>query len=109
MSDEVRVGATNRITVVKRIVCSEVFRQVTVSEFRHVFLIVVVMLVGQIDIGNQIIVLAVMCTHRPNTIGYLDFFLTSSSCHPKFFVKEFSYFLMPCHQHCLGINLLVQR
>ena len=23
--------------------------------------------------------------------------LTSSSCHPKVFVKEFSYFLMPCH------------
>ena len=35
--------------------------------------------------------------------------LTSSSCHPKIFVKEFSYFLMPCHQHCLGVNLLVQR
>ena len=39
----------------------------------------------------------------------IAFALTSSSCHPKFFVKEFSYFLMPCHQHCLGINLLVQR
>ena len=38
-----------------------------------------------------------------------DFFLTSSSCHPKIFVKEFSYFLMSCHQHCLGVNLLVQR
>ena len=37
------------------------------------------------------------------------FFLTSSSCHPKIFVKEFSYFLMPCHQHGLGVNLLVQR
>ena len=35
--------------------------------------------------------------------------LTSSSCHPKIFVKEFGDFLMPCHQHCLGINLLVQR
>ena len=35
--------------------------------------------------------------------------LTSSSCHPKIFVKEFSYFLMSCHQHGLGINLLVQR
>ena len=23
--------------------------------------------------------------------------LTSSSCHPKIFVKEFCYFLMPCH------------
>ena len=38
-----------------------------------------------------------------------SYFLTSSSCHPKFFVKEFSYFLMPCHQHGLGVNLLVQR
>ena len=36
-------------------------------------------------------------------------FLTSSSCHPKIFVKEFSNFLMSCHQHCLGVNLLVQR
>ena len=36
-------------------------------------------------------------------------FLTSSSCHPKIFIKEFSYFLMSCHQHCLGVNLLVQR
>ena len=38
-----------------------------------------------------------------------DDVLTSSSCHPKIFVKEFSYFLMSCHQHCLGVNLLVQR
>ena len=37
------------------------------------------------------------------------FFLTSSLRTPKFFVKEFSYFLMSCHQHCLGVNLLVQR
>ena len=35
--------------------------------------------------------------------------LTSSSCHPKFFIKEFGDFLMPCHQHGLGVNLLVQR
>ena len=35
--------------------------------------------------------------------------LTSSLRTPKIFVKEFSYFLMPCHQHCLGVNLLVQR
>ena len=37
------------------------------------------------------------------------YLLTSSSCHPKVFVKEFCYFLMSCHQHCLGVNLLVQR
>ena len=37
------------------------------------------------------------------------FHLTSSLRTPKIFVKEFSYFLMPCHQHCLGVNLLVQR
>ena len=37
------------------------------------------------------------------------FFLTSSLRTPKVFVKEFSYFLMPCHQHGLGVNLLVQR
>ena len=30
--------------------------------------------------------------------------LTSSSCHPKALVKEFSYFLMPCHQHGLGVS-----
>ena len=27
----------------------------------------------------------------------MDVVLTSSSCHPKIFVKEFCYFLMPCH------------
>ena len=37
------------------------------------------------------------------------YFLTSSLRHPKIFVKEFSDFLMSCHQHCLGVNLLVQR
>ena len=37
------------------------------------------------------------------------YFLTSSLRTPKLFVKEFSYFLMPCHQHGLGVNLLVQR
>ena len=37
------------------------------------------------------------------------FFLTSSLRHPKIFIKEFCYILMPCHQHCLGVNLLVQR
>ena len=44
----------------------------------------------------------------PKPEDMADFFLTSSSCHPKFLVKEFSYFLMPCHQHGLGVNLLVQ-
>ena len=37
------------------------------------------------------------------------YFLTSSLRTPKIFVKEFSNFLMPCHQHGLGVNLLVQR
>ena len=37
------------------------------------------------------------------------YFLTSSLRTPKIFVREFSYFLMPCHQHGLGVNLLVQR
>ena len=41
--------------------------------------------------------------------GCYDYRLTSSLRTPKFFVKEFSYFLMPCHQHGLRINLLVQR
>ena len=33
--------------------------------------------------------------------------LTSSLRHPKILIKEFSYFLMSCHQHGLRINLLV--
>ena len=45
----------------------------------------------------------------PKNFDAHTYFLTSSSCHPKIFVKEFSYFLMPCHQHGLGVNLLVQR
>ena len=36
-----------------------------------------------------------------------DRHLTSSLRHPKILIKEFSYFLMPCHQHGLRINLLV--
>ena len=40
---------------------------------------------------------------------YQKYCLTSSSCHPKIFIKEFSYSLMSCHQHSLRINLLVQR
>ena len=40
---------------------------------------------------------------------FMQAHLTSSLRTPKFFVKEFSYFLMPCHQHGLRINLLVQR
>ena len=35
--------------------------------------------------------------------------LTSSLRTPKIFIKEFCNFLMPCHQHCLGVNLFVQR
>ena len=37
------------------------------------------------------------------------YLLTSSLRHPKILIKEFSDFLMSCHQHCLGVNLLVQR
>ena len=48
--------------------------------------------------------------YHADTYRFLGaFFLTSSLRTPKFFVKEFSYFLMPCHQHGLRINLLVQR
>ena len=36
-----------------------------------------------------------------------NYHLTSSLRHPKILIKEFSYFLMPCHQHGLRINLLV--
>ena len=36
-------------------------------------------------------------------------FLTSSLRHPKIFIKEFGDFLMPCHQHCLSVYILVQR
>ncbi len=57
------------------------------------------------------------CTHyspittqiTPEKVLENYYFLTSSLRTPKFFVKEFSYFLMPCHQHGLRINLLVQR
>lgn len=32
--------------------------------------------------------------------------LISSMRHKKIFIKEFSYFLMSCHQHCLGATSL---
>ena len=34
-----------------------------------------------------------------------DDLLTSSLRHPKIFIKEFGDFLMPCHQHCLGVKM----
>ena len=37
--------------------------------------------------------------------AYYSFFLTSSLRHPKIFIKEFGDFLMPCHQHCLGVKM----
>ena len=40
--------------------------------------------------------------------NYLNL-LTSSLRHPKIFIKEFGDFLMPCHQHCLSVYILVQR
>jgi ABC-type multidrug transport system permease subunit len=40
---------------------------------------------------------------------FIAFFLTSSLRHPKIFIKEFGDFLMPCHQHCLSVYILVQR
>lgn len=39
----------------------------------------------------------------------LKYLLTSSLRHPKIFIKEFGDFLMPCHQHCLSVYILVQR
>ena len=41
--------------------------------------------------------------------SFIKIFLTSSLRHPKIFIKEFGDFLMPCHQHCLSVYLLVQR
>ena len=43
------------------------------------------------------------------TLDFIYRALTSSSCHPKIFIKEFCNFLVPCHQHCLRVNVLVQR
>ena len=36
-------------------------------------------------------------THLGEALNFFVYDLTSSSCHPKIFVKEFSYFLMSCH------------
>ena len=43
---------------------------------------------------------------NPRLRQNLDF-LTSSLCHPKILVKEFCYFLMPCHKHGLCIDILI--
>ena len=39
----------------------------------------------------------------------LTYFLTSSTCHPKFFGKESSDALMTFHEHCFADCLLVLR
>ena len=46
---------------------------------------------------------------KKRVVGTIDDLLTSSLRTPKIFIKEFGDFLMSCHQHCLGVNLLVQR
>ena len=48
-------------------------------------------------------------TEKNGTSSTGMIFLTSSLRTPKLFIKEFGDFLMSCHQHCLGVNLLVQR
>ena len=53
-----------------------------------------------------------LCSHAQDvnktlTLDEVTVHLTSSLRHPKILIKEFSYFLMPCHQHGLRINLLV--
>ncbi len=35
--------------------------------------------------------------------------LTSSSCHPKIFIKQFCYTLMSLHDHCLTDGILILR
>ena len=47
------------------------------------------------------------CKEQGITVIHAVNLLTSSLRHPKILIKEFSYFLMPCHQHGLRINLLV--
>ena len=49
---------------------------------------------------------------KPYIIGFrhsVVFFrlLTSSLRTPKILVKEFCYFLMPCHKHGLCIDILI--
>ena len=57
------------------------------------------------DKWNQVMVAAMAVPGIK--VNRASFFLTSSLRHPKILIKEFSYFLMPCHQHGLRINLLV--
>ena len=55
-------------------------------------------------------ILEVGCGEGGNLVPFAQLgckVLTSSLRHPKILIKEFSYFLMPCHQHGLRINLLV--
>ena len=64
--------------------------------------------------GDVYIFVGKSCTtmkllHWELLLSAKTFFLTSSLRHPKIFIKEFGDFLMPCHQHCLSVYLLVQR
>ena len=61
----VAIRATNGIAVVERIVGWEFFRQEAVIGIRIKMLVVVIMLVGQIDIGVQMIILTKMRVPRP--------------------------------------------
>ena len=48
-------------------------------------------------------------TKKKGKINMLDFFLTSSTCHPKFVGKERCNALMTFHEHCFADCLLVLR
>ena len=63
-------------------------------------LVVLKTLVEELDVARDILLIDEATRERLTL-------LTSSLRHPKILIKEFSYFLMPCHQHGLRINLLV--
>ena len=77
---------------------SGILRYSTVSDIASV--------VGASLLGTILALLFGFCMNRFN-LAFMH--LTSSLRHPKIFVKEFGDFLMSCHQHCLGVNLFVQR
>ena len=61
--------------------------------------------------GDHILAIPTTEQRKHAVTGYdlLSNLLTSSLRHPKIFIKEFGDFLMPFHQHCLSVYILVQR
>ena len=80
--------------------------------YQLVVLVYYVQIIELVEIVDKLLDACLARCNEVQTIAHqriVAYLLTSSLRHPKIFIKEFGDFLMPCHQHCLSVYILVQR